>query len=157
MGFQGDYAQGINSSFKADGVLHRRVVNLTNAEIKALRATPKVLVPAPGAGWFLEFHKAILCLNYGTNALTESTDNLVIEHESGQDLTGAITAAGFITATADTYCVVLAAAVAAAAKTNIENKNIRLFNTGDGEYAGNAALDTTMTVIVEYWIHKSKL
>jgi hypothetical protein len=157
MGFQGDFAQGINSSFKADGVLHRRVVNLTNAEIKALRASPKVLVPAPGAGWFLEFHKAILCLNYGSNALTESTDNLVIEYAGGQDVTAAITAAGFITATADTYCVVGAATIAAAAKTAIENQALRLFNTGDGEYAGNAGLDTTMTVITEYWIHKSKL
>ena len=150
-----DYARAINSSFKGDGVLHRKVVQLTNAQIKTLRASPKELVPAPGAGWFLELHKAILCLNYGSNALTESTDNMVIEYSGGQDATGAITAAGLITATADTYCVVLGSAIAAAAKTALENLNLRLFNTGDGEYAGNAALDTTMTVIVEYWVHKS--
>jgi hypothetical protein len=80
---------------------------------------------------------------------------MVIEYGGGQDASGAITAAGFITATADTYCVVLGASIAAAAKTALENQKLQLFNTGDGEYAGNAALDTVMKVIVEYWVHKS--
>ena len=150
-----DYARAINSSFKGDGVLHRKVVQITNAQIKALRASPKELVAAPGAGWFLELRKAILCLNYGSNVLTESADNMVIEYGGGQDITGAIEATGFIDATGDSYCTVYPAAIPVAAKAAIENRAIQLFNTGDGEYAGNAGLDTTMTVIVEYWVHKS--
>jgi len=152
-----DYARAINSSFRGDGVLHRKVVSLTNAEIKALRATPKVLVDAPGAGWFLELHKAILILDYGTNVLTESTDNLVIEYDGGVDATGAIETTGFIDQAADQMAVILPAAIATALASGIVNKSLKLFNTGDGELAGNAALDTKMKVIVEYWVHKSYL
>ncbi len=45
-------------------------VLLTNAEIKALRATPKTLVAAPGSGRVLEFVSAVLQLKAGTNVLT---------------------------------------------------------------------------------------
>jgi len=34
---------------------------------------------------------------------------------------------------------------------------VQLFNTGDGEYAGNAANDTTMTAKVNYRIHAAGL
>jgi hypothetical protein len=157
MGFEIDSIRAINSGFRGDGAYHRKVVKITNAEIKALRASPKVLVPAPGAGWFLLLEYLVLILDYGSNVLTESADNLVVEYESGQDATGAIETTGFIDQAADQMAIILPAAIPTATAANIANKNLRLFNTGDGEFAGNAAADTIMYAIVEYSVHKTKL
>ena len=48
-------------------------VLLSNADIKALRATPKTLAPAPGANKMLEFLSAVVILKAGTNVLAEAT------------------------------------------------------------------------------------
>lgn len=132
-------------------------VTLTNAEIKALRATPKTLVAAPGAGKVLEFISAQLFLDYGSNALTESTDNLAIRFGDGTGtiVSQAIEAGGFIDATADTMTNALPKIDAAAAKTACENKALVLHNTGDGEFGGNAGADTTMRVKVAYRVHST--
>jgi hypothetical protein len=133
-------------------------VTITNAQIKALRASPKVLVAAPGAGYFLEFRHAWLILNYGSEALTESADDLVIQyHTSGDDVSGSIDSTNFLTATADTIIEVLPTTVAYNPASDMANLALELFNTGDGEIAGNASLDTTMTCIIEYRIHKTTL
>jgi len=130
-------------------------VSLTNAEIKALRATPKTLVAAPGAGKYLEFAGAVLFLDYGSNALTESADNLAVRYTdgSGTIVSQAIEATGFIDQTADTATNALPKIDAIAAKSACENKALVLHNTGDGEYAGNAAADTVMRVKVAYRVH----
>lgn len=132
-------------------------VTLTNAEIKALRAAPKTLVAAPGAGKVLEFISAQLFLDYGSNALTESTDNLAIRFGDGTGtiVSQAIEAGGFIDATADTMTNALPKIDAAAAKTACENKALVLHNTGDGEFGGNAGADTTMRVKVAYRVHST--
>jgi len=132
-------------------------VELTNAEIKALRGSPKDLVAAPGSGYFLELVSAVLILDYGSNALTESTDDLVIQYDGGQDATAAIEMTGFIDQTADTVAVIPAATIAAVASANVANDALELFNTGDGEFGGNAGADTTMTVKIAYRIHKLDL
>jgi hypothetical protein len=155
MGFQSDFVRGINSGFKADGVLHRRVVSITNAEIKTLRATPKVLVPAPGAGWFVEVVKAVMILNYGSNALTGAYDLAVEYATSGQDI-GTV-ASGFVLATADQMSIMVPPSIAAVAAASVANNAVQLKNSGAGEYAGNAGADTTMQVIVEYFMHKTNL
>jgi hypothetical protein len=49
-------------------------VLLSNSDIKALRATPKTLVPAPGTGKILEFLSAVVMLKVGTNVLAEDND-----------------------------------------------------------------------------------
>lgn len=130
-------------------------VVVTNAQIKALRATPKTLVAAPGAGKLLEFISAVLLLDYGSNALTESADNLAVKYTdgSGAIVSGAIEATGFIDQTADTMTTALAKIDAIVAKSGCENKALVLHNTGDGEYGGNAAADTVMRVKVAYRVH----
>jgi hypothetical protein len=141
-----------------DAEIHFDTVNLTNAEIKALRATKKELVAAPGAGKFIQLVSAVLILNYGTEVLTESTDNMVIQyHTSGIDATGAIEATNFIDASADTMIYVAPSAIAYNASTNLVNDALELFNTGDGEYGGNASLDTTMIVKIAYLIWSTGL
>ncbi|HEX2609508.1 MAG TPA: hypothetical protein VHK68_00765 [Gemmatimonadales bacterium] len=133
-------------------MIQYRSVSLTNAEIKALRAAPKELVPAPGAGRVLHFVYAKLFLDYGSNALTETTDNLVIRHTdgSGTTVSEAIEATGFIDATADTATSARPKLDAILAKTGCENKSLVLHNTGDGEYGGNAGADTLMRVRIAY-------
>lgn len=133
-------------------VIQTKIVSLTNAEIKALRAAPKELVSAPGAGYINEFLSARLFLDYGSNALTESADNLVIRYTdgSGTAVSEAIETTGFIDQTADTMIKVAQTTSAAIAKSACENKSLVLHNTGDGEIAGNAAADTVMDVQISY-------
>jgi hypothetical protein len=139
------------------GGINYAEVALTNAEIKALRAAPKTLVAAPGAGKVLEFVGATLLLDYGTNALTESSDDLAVKYTdgSGTAVSAAITSNGFVTATADTMIRATPATAAAIAKSACENKALVLHNTGDGELGGNAANDTTMRVKVAYRVHST--
>lgn len=139
-------------------VVYNTTVSCNNTCIKALRGSPKELVATPGAGKYIELISAQLILNYGSNVLTESTDNLVIEYgTSGQDATAAIETTGFIDAGADTIAFVLPQGIATVTAANVVNNNIRLFNTGDGEFAGNAGNDTTMTVQVAYRVHTTGL
>lgn len=144
----------VKESNLEEGVLRQEVVSLTNAEIKALRATPKTLVAAPGTGKFLQFISAVLKLGAGSNALTESADNLAVRfaNGSGAIVSQAIEATGFIDQTADTLTNALAKIDAIVAASAGENKALVLHNTGDGEYAGNAANDATMDVVVTYRI-----
>ena len=128
--------------------------NITSAQVKALKATPIDLTPAPGADYFVQLLGALLVLDYGSNAFTESADNLVIQYEtSGVDACAAVTSNGFITATADTIAVAVPAAIAGAAAASFNNKKLQLFNNGDGEIAGNAADDSVLTVQVTYAVH----
>lgn len=129
-------------------------VNLTSAQVKALRATPIDLTPAPGADKFVQLLGALLVLDYGSNAFTESSDNLVIQYEtSGVDACAAITSNGFLTATADTIAIAVPSVIAGAAAASFNNKKLQLFNNGDGEIAGNAADDSQLTVQITYAVH----
>lgn len=128
-------------------------VSLTNAEIKALRATPKTLVAAPGAGKVLEFVSAVLLLDYGgTNVFTETADNLAIRfnNTTGVIVSEAIETTGFIDQSADTATNAIPKVDAIAAKSGCENLPLVLHNTGDGEIAGNAANNNLMRVKIAY-------
>jgi predicted RecA/RadA family phage recombinase len=139
----------------AASVLRNAVVQVSNAEIKALRATPKELVAAPGANKFLEFVSAVLVNNGGTNAITESDDNLAVKYNNGSGAAAsqAIEATGFIDQTAKTITNAVPKIDAIVSAANGANKALVLHNTGDGEYAGNAAADVTLTVNIQYRVH----
>ena len=130
-------------------------VNLTSAQVKALRATPATIIAAPGAGKLIVVDSVTLQLNYGgTNVFTESIDNLVLEYgDSGTDITASIETTGLIDQSADTTAVYYPANIAAMANATVGiNESVQLFNTGDGEIAGNAANDNTLNVTVSYHI-----
>jgi len=138
-----------------NSVLNHATVTVTNAQIKALRATPKTLVAAPGAGKVLEFVSAVLKVSGATNALTETADNMAIKYVdgSGTAASQAIEATGFIDQTTTTYTNALPKIDTIAATTAIVNQPLVLHNTGDGEYAGNAAADGILTIDVSYRVH----
>lgn len=154
----GDFAAG-GDVYIAGNIISNAVntaeVTLTAAEVKALRATPAVLVPAPGAGKVIEFIGAVLILDYGgTNGFTETTDNLAVKYTdgSGAAVSQAIETTGFIDQTADTMTTAQPKIDAIAAKSGCENKPLVLHNTGDGEIAGNAANNNVLRVKVAYRI-----
>ena len=128
-------------------------VSITNAQMLAIRATPKELVAAPGAGKMLEFISAVLLFDY-TGAYTETADNLAVKYTdgSGAIVSEAIEATGFVDATADTMTTAIAKADVIVAKSGSENKALVLHNTGDGEYGGGNAANA-IRVKVAYRVH----
>jgi hypothetical protein len=128
------------------------VVNLTNAEIKALRAAPKTLVAAPGVGFLLEFITATLMLKAGANVLSESTANLGVRYGdgSGTQISETVEATGFMDSAASIMTTCRVKQDGIVTKANAENKALVLHNLGAGEYGANAAADATMRVEVVY-------
>ena len=126
------------------------------ASRRALKASPKELVAAQGAGTVIEFVSAILVLDYSTAAFTESDDNLVIEYDSGGDAacSQTIEMTGFIDQSADTITNALPCINAIDASADIVNKNIALVNNDD-EIAGDAGGNCALRVIVTYRVHHS--
>lgn len=129
-------------------------VSLTNANIKALRATPITLVAAPGANKIIVFDHALLKLNYGTDVLTESADNLAIKYVdgSGAAVSETIECTGWIDQSVDTYTNAIAKKDAIVAASANVNKALVIHNTGDGEIGGNATADSTVDIYVTYHI-----
>lgn len=127
-------------------------ISLTNAQIKALRATPITLVAAPGAGKSIEFISAVLFLTAGANVLTESTANLAVKYVdgSGTQISETIECTGFIDQAASTMTTGRAKLDGIAAQTACENKALVLHNLGAGEFGGNAAADALLRVKVAY-------
>jgi hypothetical protein len=135
------------------GALKSAVVNLTAAEIKAVRATPAVLVAAPGAGKMIVPLSVTLHLTAGTNALTETADNLIVGYHNGTTQVGeTIETTGFIDQAADTITNWFHKKDGIVAAANAVNKNLALKNSGDGEYGGNAAGDAALRVVVVYQV-----
>lgn len=146
-------ADGISAaSMLHESIIQTVSIDLTNAQIKALRATPVEFVAAPGAGYMVEFISATLFLDAGTNVLTESTDNLEFRWGAAGTAAATVETTGFIDQAADTMIHAFPATAAALAKTVTDNKALVLQNNGDGEIAGNAANDARLYVNVTYRI-----
>jgi hypothetical protein len=76
------------------GVIERVEVTLTSAQIKALFTTPQVLVPAPGAGRYIQVLSITGKLKYGTIAYTGANAvELRYTDGSGTKVTGDLAAA----------------------------------------------------------------
>jgi hypothetical protein len=124
-------------------------VAVSSAELLALRATPKTLVAAPGAGYVLEFVSAVLLLDATATAYVESSANLGIKYTdgSGFQVSEDIEATGFIDQTADTLQHARAKADSIVAKTGCEDAALVLHNLGAGEYTTGTG---TMRVKISY-------
>jgi hypothetical protein len=111
-------------------------VAISSSEILALRATPKTLVAAPGAGLLLEFLSILLLLDATATAYVESSANLGVKYTngSGVQVSDTIEATGFITQTTDTITTGQAKTDAIVAKSGCENQALVLHNLGAGEY-----------------------
>jgi len=135
-------------------VLTTEVV-LTSLEVKALRATPKLLVSGR-PGQVVQFLGATLKLNYaGTNGFTETADNLVVRYTNttAATVSSAIETTGFIDQVADTVTAATPRNDAIVAHSVAKGASLVLHNTGDGEIIGNAANNNTLVVTVSYVMH----
>ncbi len=115
-------------------------VTITNAEALVLRAAPKTLVAAPGAGKYLEFCGLVLFFDR-VAAYTESTANLTVKYVNGAGTAAsqAIEATGFADAAADAITTGQPKIDVLGVKTLFENQLLCLHNIGAGEWgAGNA-------------------
>jgi hypothetical protein len=143
--------QILNTGFDINGVqLRWAEVSLSSADILALRATPKTLVSAPGAGKKLAFVGADLYLDATATAYVESSANLGNKYEngSGVQVCETIEATGFIDQTADTATAARPKLDPIVAKTGCENKALVLHNLGAGEYTTG-----TGTMRVKVWFY----
>jgi len=142
----------VPSNLAASGFLQYADVTITAAEVKAARATPVTLVAAPAAGSAHMFMGAMLKLNYGSEVFTETADNFAIKYTdgSGVAVSAAIENTGFIDQSADTITNAIPVADAIVVATGAEAQALVLHNTGDGEIAGNASDDSTVTVRTYY-------
>jgi hypothetical protein len=142
-----------NGAYAESPMLRVAEVEITNAEMLALRATPKTLVAAPGAGKVLEFLSIYLFFDY-TAVYTESADNMAVKYTdgSGVAVSTTIEATNFVDATADTATRGIAVLDGIVAKTGCDNKALVLHNTGDGEYGGGNAANV-IRARVTYRVH----
>ncbi len=130
-------------------------VLVSNVEIKRLRATPKTLIPAPGAGKLLEFCSAVLHFDAGADSLTESTANLAIKYQgaAGVQVSQTIESTGFLDQTADTVTSGLPKVDPITLRAASENQPLVLHNLGAAEISGNVAGDAVLRVKVAYRVH----
>jgi len=145
---------GVISFASATSVMQFADVTITAAQVKAARATPVTLVAAQGAGKAIFLLGAQIKLNYGSEVFTETADNFAIRYTDGSGVivSQAIENTGFIDQNADTLTNALPKVDAIVAATGAENQALVLHNTGDGEIAGNASNDSTLTLRVFYQV-----
>ncbi len=134
----------------SDGATVNRVV-ITSAEVLLLATTPKVLVPAPGAGKIAIFEGCHVQLDYNSVAYTESSDNLVVAYTNaaGVVVSQVIEMTGFITLTADSSTRGFPAINPIVANTGCANQALVLDNNNAN--FGNDG-DSTLTVDTFYRI-----
>ncbi len=117
--------------------LDDRVVEVTvsSAELLALRATPKTIVPAPGAGQMNVFKEAVVIADNGT-AYTVGSNDMAFRYTSttGDILSQTIDTAGLLDQTTDIMTQVMPVTTdSKTPKADCENTPIVLHNTGAGE------------------------
>lgn len=144
----GQLADGAITSAKMDaGLLRSATVNLTSAQIKALKATPITLVAAPGADLAVVPVSIALVVNYGgTNAFTETADDLSIGYSGGAEIKE-IESTGLIDQTNDEWRYITFEFDETFQPT--ENTAVVITNLDD-EIAGNAAGNNTARVVLTY-------
>ncbi len=136
------------------GVVRTAEVELSSAEILALRATPINIVPAPGAGTWVELISATAIVDYNSAAYVEpDTNNLEIQYATSGVIAATIESTGLVDATADT-AIKVSGVVPVTALSNLVNQALKIKNNGAAELTtGNSPI----RIIVNYLIHDDTL
>lgn len=111
-------------------------VAISSSDLLGIRATPKQLVAAPGAGKVVEFVGGVLLLDATATAYVESNDNLAVKYTngSGVQVSETIEMTGFIDQTTDQFTNIQPAVNTIVAKAGCENQALVLHGIGDGEF-----------------------
>ena len=149
------YDRLVNSLVSDD--LHPNTIQMTEvavtvAEMLALRATPKTLVAAPGAGYVLEFISALFIYDYAA-AFTETDDNIDVKYTgtSGAIASTELDATGLLDATSDQIRTLKPIVTDL---TPVANALLCLHNSGNGEWGGTGS---PCRVKVAYRVHATGL
>jgi hypothetical protein len=132
------------TSDPSPGSLLKRDVQLTNAQVLALLATPQTLVPAPGTGLANVVDRVHFAFDVTTTGYTLGTAAMKVEYASGADIID-ITEAGFLDQATDQFRTYLPAV---GAFTPVANSAVRLANETAEFTGGNAA--NTLSIRVFY-------
>lgn len=143
-----------NDELEEDTIQYAEV-DITTAEVKALAASPKELVAAPGADKYLMFLGATFILDYNSVAYTEAGDNLAVKYtdDSGVQVSETVESTGFIDQTADTLTNAVPKKDGIVAASGAVNKPLVLDNLGSEFAAG----DSPLTVQVVYRVVTANL
>lgn len=130
------------------------IVPVATADILALHTTPKELVPAPGAGFYLEPISITLKSNFGTVALDDANGQGDLRFKySGGTVIATQEADGVVdVAAGSVYRHIREAAPGAIQDMVPANEAIQLDNdgTGTGAFTDPGGADTTMELHVRY-------
>jgi len=142
---------GILSSLNiASGVYNSATVVLTSAQVKALRATPITIIPAPGAGKSIFVFSCVGKLTYGGNNPFTGTQQIVLRYNSANsNLVSPFLTTTFVGASVNTYEVVNLI-LSTWTSAQVENLAVTLMNAGASEITGNASNDNTITFTANY-------
>lgn len=133
------------------GAINCKYLSLTNAQIKALRATPIDIIPAQGVGTFIYPLGMIFKMIYGgNNAFVTVGVNLDTFWTGSTSNATNLIPNSVIIATTTTYAI--CASGNQSAVTTLENTAIQLKNSGTTEITGNAANDNTATLMFWYMV-----
>lgn len=126
-------------------------VTLTSAQVKAARATPITILPAPGAGKVNRIISASGYIAYGGNNAFTNPQNFSMKYKDGTTTAlNVFTAAGWLDQTASEQQQSVLVAGVIISKANSDNQPVVIHNVGGSEITGNAAGDNTMTFKVAY-------
>lgn len=129
-------------------------INLTNSQIKNLRATPQQIIAGQGAGKIVVPLYILLQLNYGgTNAFT--TTSVTLSITAGTSASNIILSGLPLTwlgATANELGAANNVSISFIAPTSWDNVAIYFNNTGSAEVTGNAANNNTAKVTMFYQV-----
>ena len=141
-----------------EDMIYTNSVDITAAEMKALAATQKELIPAPGADNYIEVLGLTFILDYGSEVLAEPSapDDLEVVYDTAGGTSIADVIGDWVIQSADSITSPQIKNLGVVAATTIVNKAVVLDNTG-GEYTGNATGDTVVTVKSVYKIHPAGL
>lgn len=143
-------AMDVNSS-----IITQAQVTLTSTQIKNLRATPQIIVPAPGAGNTVNVLGMQAKYVYGgTSAFTNAQNLGLFPQGSGSShlVSGPLTGSTLLTPTVNTYQTALPQVTTTLTASAFEYTALVLGNLGLSEITGNAANDNTLVVTVIYQI-----
>jgi hypothetical protein len=137
---------------QAGGSLQTATVTLTSAQVQNLKASPITLVPAPGAGNYLNIVAVVVQYKAGSNPYTvPSGGHFSLLLGTGTGASGPIessdlSATGFIDQ-AQSHIRVPRISAIANAQGNLENRALTVTNDGGAEWTGG---DGSVVINISY-------
>ena len=134
--------------------IYTEIINITNAELKSLYTTAVEIIPNQGEDTIIMLYTTILRLNAGSEALTESSDNLVFVYKdkTGVQASQVIETTNFIDQTVDTYTSGRQKVNIIGTPSDLENQPLCIFIDGNANFGGNASGDATLSIWIRYTV-----